>query len=202
MDTTYRVGYALFLIPSQLVLADGRVQARFWLPALECAWGVCVGLMACMKSATGIYVLRFFIGVFGASALPLLEGRHSVSRERLTRDDPAEASSYPGIISVLCAWYTPTELATRIAIFGTSYPVRLLPFGRAESCPRLTPPSSPPSSLIQGAQIFVSFMQAALWKSMRNKGLLQPWQYLFVFNAIMVRHLRPAGRLDLLRRGS
>jgi ACS family tartrate transporter-like MFS transporter len=79
MDSTYRVGYALFLIPSQLVLADGRIPARIWLPALECAWGVCVGLMACMKSATGIYVLRFFIGVFGRSFTFALTG---VARQR------------------------------------------------------------------------------------------------------------------------
>ncbi|KAJ7501068.1 major facilitator superfamily domain-containing protein [Mycena galericulata] len=31
-------------------------------------------------------------------------------------------SSYPGILSILCCWYTPDELANRIAIFGTSYP--------------------------------------------------------------------------------
>jgi hypothetical protein len=67
METIWRVGYALFLIPSQLVLADGRIPARYWLPACEILWGICVGLMACMKSATGIYVCRFFLGVFGES---------------------------------------------------------------------------------------------------------------------------------------
>jgi len=35
--------------------------------------------MAAVPSVTGMYVLRFFIGVF-------------------------EASSYPGIISILCNW--------------------------------------------------------------------------------------------------
>lgn len=69
METTWRIGYALFLIPSQLVLADGRIPARIWLPACEVLWGICVGLMACMKNATGLYVCRFFLGVFGASRL-------------------------------------------------------------------------------------------------------------------------------------
>lgn len=98
-------------------------------------------LMAVPKSVQGMYALRFFIGAF-------------------------EASSYPGIISILCSWYTPTELATRIAIFGTSYP---------------------------GANIFVSFMQAALNKTMDGKAGLEGWQWLFVINGLMTIVVASAG---------
>lgn len=38
-----------------------------------------IGMMAVSNNVQGMYVLRFFIGVF-------------------------EASSYPGIVSVLCSW--------------------------------------------------------------------------------------------------
>ena len=81
-------------------------------------------LMAFAPSVNGMYALRFFIGVF-------------------------EASSYPGITCVLCSWYTPAELATRLAIFGTSYPL---------------------------SNIVVSSMQAALHKGMDGKGGLAGWK--------------------------
>lgn len=71
------MGYALFLIPSQLILT--RIKPNIWLPSLEIAWGVMTGLMAVAKTPEGMYALRFFIGVF-------------------------EASSYPGIITILCNW--------------------------------------------------------------------------------------------------
>lgn len=110
LDTLFRVGYALFLIvsklnilidcrhqltrqPSQLILTS--VRPKFWLPPLELAWGVLTGmtlsshgsryhtdasgLMAVSQSVKGMYALRFFIGVF-------------------------EASSYPGIVTILCNW--------------------------------------------------------------------------------------------------
>lgn len=41
LDTFYRIGYALFLIPSQLVLT--KVRASYWLPPLELAWGLMTG---------------------------------------------------------------------------------------------------------------------------------------------------------------
>jgi len=41
MDTCYRIGYALFLIPSQLVLL--KIKPSIWLPALEVCWGVLTG---------------------------------------------------------------------------------------------------------------------------------------------------------------
>lgn len=41
MDTTFRIGYAVFLIPSQLILT--RVRPKYWLPPLEIAWGIMTG---------------------------------------------------------------------------------------------------------------------------------------------------------------
>lgn len=41
LDTLFRIGYALFLIPSQLILT--RIRPSIWLPGLEMAWGVMTG---------------------------------------------------------------------------------------------------------------------------------------------------------------
>jgi hypothetical protein len=103
MDIYYRIGYAVFLLPCQIILT--KVKPNWWLPSMEMAWGVMTGeyqgpvslfgttsisalmliakphsaLMAAAKSVKMMYALRFLIGVF-------------------------EASSYPGIVSVLCNW--------------------------------------------------------------------------------------------------
>jgi ACS family pantothenate transporter-like MFS transporter len=99
MDIYYRIGYAIFLMPCQIILT--KVRPRWWLPSNEMAWGVMTGkftylralsnndthgrccfttaLMAAAKDVRMMYALRFLIGVF-------------------------EASSYPGIISILCNW--------------------------------------------------------------------------------------------------
>ncbi|CED85468.1 Permease of the major facilitator superfamily [Phaffia rhodozyma] len=131
MDTTYRIGYAIMVIPSQIILT--KVRPSMWLPGAELLWGLMTGLMAACHNVHGMYALRFFIGLF-------------------------EASAYPGIICVLCSWYTPRELAARIAIFGTSYPA---------------------------ANMFVGFMQAALHTNMNGVAGLSGWRWLFVFNALM-----------------
>jgi ACS family pantothenate transporter-like MFS transporter len=55
------------------------------------------------------------------------------------------------VMAYVDAVSTPTELATRIAIFGTSYPA---------------------------SSIFVSFMQTALHKTMNGKGGLPGWKWL------------------------
>lgn len=48
LDTLFRVGYALFLIPSQLILT--RIRPSYWLPGLELLWGLMTGLMAATSS--------------------------------------------------------------------------------------------------------------------------------------------------------
>lgn len=97
--------------------------------------------MAAAHSVKGMYALRFFIGAF-------------------------EASSYPGIVSVLCNWYTPSELATRIALFGTSYPA---------------------------ASMFVSFMQVSIQSTLNGAHGISGWRWLFIFNAIMTILVAIAG---------
>lgn len=82
--------------------------------------------MAVSSTIEGMYALRFFIGVF-------------------------EASSYPGIVTILCNWYTPSELATRVAIFSSSYPA---------------------------ASMFVSFMQVAIQETLDGAHGIAGWRWL------------------------
>ncbi|WWC66633.1 uncharacterized protein I206_100536 [Kwoniella pini CBS 10737] len=86
----FNVGYAIFLIPSQIIIT--RVRPSLWLPCLETCWGILTISMYKVTSAKQVYILRAFIGCF-------------------------EATCYPGAIMLLMSWYTPTELAFRIGFY-------------------------------------------------------------------------------------
>jgi MFS transporter, ACS family, pantothenate transporter len=131
LTTYWTIGYILGNLPSQIVLT--KVRPSIWLPTLEIIWSVLVIGMAGAKSVTTIYVLRFFIGL-------------------------VEASAYPGIMSLLGAWYTPQELGKRSCIFQASS---------------------------SAAQMFSGYLQAALYKGMNGRGGLSAWQWLFVFDGII-----------------
>ncbi|KAF7552770.1 hypothetical protein G7Z17_g4093 [Cylindrodendrum hubeiense] len=91
--TWFSVGYALFIVPSQLI--QTRVRPSVFLPFCEIVWGLFTLFTYKAQSAKTIYVLRFFLGVF-------------------------ESTSWPGIVSLILNWYTPKELGKRLAIFGVS----------------------------------------------------------------------------------
>ncbi|WVR03557.1 hypothetical protein IAU60_000549 [Kwoniella sp. DSM 27419] len=88
--TYFNVGYAIFLIPSQIVIT--RVRPSIWLPCLEAIWGALTIAMYKVHSAKQVYAIRAFIGAF-------------------------EASAYPGAIMLLMSWYTPREMALRIGFY-------------------------------------------------------------------------------------
>ncbi|WWC85869.1 uncharacterized protein L201_000736 [Kwoniella dendrophila CBS 6074] len=88
--TYFNVGYALFVIPSQIVIT--RVRPSLWLPTLEMIWGALTIVMYKVHSAKQVYALRAIIGAF-------------------------EASCYPGAVMLLMSWYTPRELALRIGFY-------------------------------------------------------------------------------------
>ncbi len=93
LTTYWNIGYILGQIPSQLVLT--KIRPSIWLPALELLWSCLVMALAAAQNVQTIFALRFFIGLF-------------------------EASAYPGIITLLGNWYTPAELGKRAAIFQAS----------------------------------------------------------------------------------
>jgi sugar phosphate permease len=91
--TFFSIGYALFIVPSQLV--QTRVRPSLWLPICEIIWGAFTLVTFAARNAQTVYALRFFLGVF-------------------------EATSWPGIVNLIFNWYKPSELGKRLAIFGVS----------------------------------------------------------------------------------
>jgi MFS transporter, ACS family, tartrate transporter len=87
------VGYFLFEIPSNLILA--RVGARRWIARILVTWGAVAMAMVFVRGAASFYAMRILLGV-------------------------AEAGFFPGIILYLTYWFPPREQARAIATFMTA----------------------------------------------------------------------------------
>lgn len=109
--TYFNVGYAIFLIPSQIIIT--RVRPSYWLPALEFAWGTLTLFLYLVKDAKQVYAMRAFMGAF-------------------------EASAYPGALMLLMSWYTPRELAFRIGIYHSCQSIGLMVSGALQSAIQAT----------------------------------------------------------------
>jgi ACS family tartrate transporter-like MFS transporter len=90
------IGYALFEVPSNLILA--RVGARLWIARIMITWGILSVAMMYVSGPTSFYVLRFLLGV-------------------------AEAGFLPGIIYYLGTWYPPADRARAISWFMLAIPL-------------------------------------------------------------------------------
>ncbi|MEN9705253.1 MAG: hypothetical protein RLZZ393_1132 [Pseudomonadota bacterium] len=90
------LGYALFEVPSNLLLA--RVGARRWIARIMVTWGLISVAMMFVRDATGFYVLRFVLGV-------------------------AEAGFLPGVIYYLGHWYPREARAHAISWFMVGIPL-------------------------------------------------------------------------------
>ncbi|GFZ51950.1 hypothetical protein JCM24511_09720 [Saitozyma sp. JCM 24511] len=145
--TWFNVGYALFLIasplylpvrspltplqPSQIIIT--RVRPSWWLPSLEFCWGCLTIGLSQVTNYKQIYVLRAFVGAF-------------------------EASAYPGAIMLLMSWYTPREMALRIAMY--------------HSCQSL-------GLMLSGA------LQTAIYESLNGHSGVAGWRWMFIVDGIM-----------------
>jgi MFS family permease len=90
------VGYFLFEIPSNMVLA--RVGARKWIARILILWGPIAAATAFVETPLQFYVLRFLLGV-------------------------GEAGLFPGLVLFLTYWF-PAERRTRyIALFMLGMPI-------------------------------------------------------------------------------
>ena len=92
------VGYALFEVPSNLILH--RVGARAWLGRIMISWGI-------VAAAT-----MFVVGDKSFIALRLLLGL-------------AEAGFFPGVILYLTYWFPPEHRARVLGLFYFGYPLAL-----------------------------------------------------------------------------
>ena len=89
-------GYALFEVPSNLILA--RVGARVWIARIAITWGIAASAMMFVRGTTSFYALRFLLGL-------------------------AEAGFFPGIIWYLGCWFPERERARAISWFMIGIPL-------------------------------------------------------------------------------
>ena len=92
----FSLGYALFEVPSNLVLA--RVGARFWIARIMITWGLVAAAMMFVHTPIQFYVLRFLLGV-------------------------AEAGFFPGIVYYLSGWFPAPQRARALSRFLIAIPI-------------------------------------------------------------------------------
>ena len=92
-------GYALFEVPSNLVLA--RVGARLWIARIMFTWGLISIATMFISDPLSFYVLRFLLGV-------------------------AEAGFFPGIIYYLSDWYPARQRARAVGWFMAAIPLSIV----------------------------------------------------------------------------
>src|SRR6476619_893976 len=78
------IGYALFEVPSNLILA--RVGARRWIARIMISWGFVASAMMFVRTPMQFYALRFLLGI-------------------------AEAGFFPGIVFYLSEWFPAAQRA-------------------------------------------------------------------------------------------
>lgn len=127
-NTFFSIGYALGLVPGQLI--QTRSRPSMFLPFCEMSWGLLVLLTYKAPNAQTIFVLRFFLGLFSSAF-------------------------WPSVVALIFNWYTPAELAVRVACFTV--------------CD------------VAGA-MFLGVLQAALYRNMNGVHGLAGWQWFFIIS--------------------
>lgn len=89
-------GYALFEVPSNLILA--RVGARVWIARIAITWGIAASAMIFVRGTTSFYSLRFLLGL-------------------------AEAGFFPGIVWYLGRWFPERDRARAMSWFMIGIPL-------------------------------------------------------------------------------
>jgi ACS family tartrate transporter-like MFS transporter len=90
------LGYVLFEVPSNLVLA--RVGARVWIARIMMTWGLLAAAMMFIQGPLSLYGLRFLLGA-------------------------AEAGFFPGMIYYLSRWFPAEQRARAVARFMIAIPL-------------------------------------------------------------------------------
>jgi ACS family 4-hydroxyphenylacetate permease-like MFS transporter len=97
-NTIFYVGYFLFEIPSNLMLA--RLGARIWIPRIMITWGIASTATMFASTPASLYVIRFLVGV-------------------------AEAGFVPGVLLYLTYWFPPSHRGRANAVFMIAMPVTI-----------------------------------------------------------------------------
>ena len=93
------VGYALFEVPSNLLLH--RVGARLWMCRIMVTWGIVSACMSMVHTPFAFYTLRFLLGV-------------------------AEAGFFPGIIYYLTHWFPQSARGRAVGVFYFGAPLAFI----------------------------------------------------------------------------
>lgn len=97
-NTVFYVGYVLFEIPSNLMLA--RFGARIWISRIMITWGIASTATMFASTPAGLYLIRFLVGV-------------------------AEAGFVPGILLYLTYWFPLSHRARANAWFLRAMPITI-----------------------------------------------------------------------------
>ncbi|MDQ3776929.1 MAG: MFS transporter [Pseudomonadota bacterium] len=90
------LGYALFEVPSNLILA--RVGARRWIARIAMTWGVIAAATMFVRSRASFYLMRLLLGV-------------------------AEAGFSPGIVYYLAHWFPEQQRGRALSRFTIAVPL-------------------------------------------------------------------------------
>jgi ACS family tartrate transporter-like MFS transporter len=90
------VGYALFEVPSNVLLA--RVGARRWISRIMVTWGLIAAAMMFVRTPMQFYTLRVLLGI-------------------------AEAGFFPGIVYYLSNWFPAAQRGRTLSWFMTAVPL-------------------------------------------------------------------------------
>jgi MFS family permease len=93
------VGYALFEVPSNLLLH--RVGARLWMCRIMVTWGLVSAAMCFAHTPSAFYTIRFLLGV-------------------------AEAGFFPGVIYYLTHWFPQSARARAVGLFYFGAPLAFI----------------------------------------------------------------------------
>ena len=90
------IGYALFEVPSNLILA--RIGARRWIARIMVSWGIIASAMMFVRTPAQFYALRVLLGI-------------------------AEAGFFPGIVYYLSEWFPAVQRGRALARFMIAVPL-------------------------------------------------------------------------------
>lgn len=100
--SAFFIGYALFEVPSNLMLA--RFGARLWLARIMLTWGIISAATAFVQGPWQFYFMRFALGV-------------------------AEAGFYPGVILYISNWFPGEHRAWAVSRFYIALPLAFIAMG-------------------------------------------------------------------------
>ncbi|WVQ78917.1 hypothetical protein IAT38_001008 [Cryptococcus sp. DSM 104549] len=139
VNSMFSAGYCIGSVASQVAIAKFR-PSRI-IPSFELAWSLLIMVNAAAKNVKLLYGMRFLIGFL-------------------------ESIAYPGFVSVLASWYTPAELAKRVAFLQSSS---------------------------AAGSMFSGYLQSAILATLDGRHGMAGWRWLFIIDGLISIPIAVAG---------